>query len=240
MNILRANGTAIIGHQFNDACSFFLHRLQSRFAQHDHARFRGHLVKHLFGDVRFDRVSTAGGRSAATLERLVPVERLAIAGDQSREIFPSDAADTARIADVHGAQSAGGHPAQMPARFDQCDSFPHPCRLHGRDHSARRAAIDAHICFDNGHGVVDRIVARLVEVLGEDRVHGQVVVEVHESLLRRPVRPPSVLRRNSTSIGPQSPESLLGLAIGHGAALVTTIPGCGRHRAGHEEIDLLG
>ena len=127
----------------------FLDRRQPCLAQHGHAGFLDHLVEHSLGDVRLDRIGAAGRRSAFALERLVPVQGLAVAGDEPREVLAGDAADAARIADVHRAESAGSHPAEMPARFDQHDALPHPRRLHRRDDAARRAAVDADVGFDS-------------------------------------------------------------------------------------------
>ena len=98
------------------------------------------------GRVRLDRVRPAGrrpalcalnGRSHASFLPYVATSRV----KYSRAMPPT----RARVADIHGAQAAGRHAAQVLARLDDDDRFAHPRRLHRRDHAARRAAVDANI-----------------------------------------------------------------------------------------------
>ena len=51
-------------------------------------------------------------------------------------------ADGLLVADVGGAQPAGGQSAEMPARLDEHDALAHPRGLHGGDDAAGRAAVD--------------------------------------------------------------------------------------------------
>ena len=141
MKHLRPHRATIVGRQLRDASALLLHRCQPRFAQDDHAGFVRHLVEHTLRDMRLDRIRPAGRRTAFALERLVPVQGLAVAGDQPREVLAGDPADAARIADVHRAQSAGSHAAEMPSRFDQAPrAFPSapPARPRRRRLTCRR------------------------------------------------------------------------------------------------------
>ena len=66
---------------------------------------------------------------------------LVVAADAAVEIA-RDAADGLLVADVGGAQSAGGHAAQVLARLDQHDGLAHAGRLDRRRNAARGAAVD--------------------------------------------------------------------------------------------------
>ena len=117
---------------------------------HGDAGFADHDVKHVFGDVRLDGVRSAGRRAATCCdERFVPFELLAVAGDESRKIFASNAADGSRIADVDGAESARRHAAEMLARFDEHGSLPHARSLYRCGDAPRRAAEDADVRLDD-------------------------------------------------------------------------------------------
>ena len=151
MNILARNTRAVFGRELDDARAVFLHRGEAGLEVHGHAGLAGHVAKHLLGDVRLDGVRAAGRRAAAgRFECAGPNSSSLPYGATSRVKYSRAMPPTrARVADVHGAQSAGRHPAEMLARLGDDHSFPHPRRLHGRGHAAGGAAVDADVGFDH-------------------------------------------------------------------------------------------
>ena len=127
------HGTTIFGRQFHDASLFLLDGRQPCLAEDGHPGFPDHFLEKAFGNMRLNRIRPAGRRTTVALECLVPVQRLAVAGDQPRKVLAGDPADTPRLADVHRAEPAGGHPPEMPSRLQQNSSLPHPRCLHSRD-----------------------------------------------------------------------------------------------------------
>ena len=130
---LRPHRATLCGRQLRDARAFLLHRRQTCLAQDSDPGFLDQLFEHALRDMRLDRIRPTSRRTAFALEGLGPVQGLAVAGDEPREIFAGDSADAARLADVHRAQSTGSHPPEMPSRLNQYHALPHPRRLHRRD-----------------------------------------------------------------------------------------------------------
>src|SRR5437870_4043576 len=56
--------------------------------------------------------------------------------------FARDAADGLLVADIGGAQPAGGEAAEVLAWLDEDDRLAHACRLNGRADAAGGAAVD--------------------------------------------------------------------------------------------------
>ena len=107
-------------------------------------------ARHPLGLMRLDGIRAAGCGAAGALEGLIPLQLLAVGRDEPCEILAGDAADAARIADVHRTEPTTRHAAEVTPRFRQKDRFPHSCDLHGCAHTARRATKDADIGFVNG------------------------------------------------------------------------------------------
>src|SRR5690606_13482526 len=106
------------------------------------AGVEGHHVEEALRLVRFDRIGAARGRSSFALKRLVPCEGDTGRRSKSREILPGNAADTARVADVNGAEPARSHSAEMPPGLEENDGFTHARSLHRGDDPSARAAVD--------------------------------------------------------------------------------------------------
>ncbi len=108
------------------------------------------VVEDVLGDVRLEG---PGGVLAAIVARSLEVGALLVfparlvlivSADAAVEVA-GDAADGSLVADVGGAEAAGGHAAQVLARLDQHDGLAHAGGLDRRRDAARRAAVDDQI-----------------------------------------------------------------------------------------------
>ena len=131
--------------------------------------FAEEIVEDGLGDVRLEgpgRVLAAVVSSPLEIRVLLifPVFLvLVVAADAAVEIA-GDAADGSLVADVGGAQSAGGHAAQVLARLDQHDGLAHAGSLDCRRNAARGAAVDdqviATLCRIQRNAEEDELAAR--------------------------------------------------------------------------------
>src|SRR5262249_27780555 len=98
-----------------------------------HFRFIDHLEENRFSDVGFES----------------PGFILAIFFSKTAIELARDSADCCFVADIRLAESASSHSAKVIAEFQQDSLFAEPGRLHWGDPAARRAAVDANVCFDD-------------------------------------------------------------------------------------------
>jgi hypothetical protein len=121
--------------------SFIHDRRDSRLSQH--------LVIDLGGNVWFERPHRIVLRIVPRIAGVVRIACftsprgvvLVVAPDAAIEIV-RQAADRLFVADVGGAEAAGGEPAEMFRRFDKRNILAHPRGLNRRDDAGRRAAVN--------------------------------------------------------------------------------------------------
>ncbi len=146
---LGAKDGAVFADEVRDAWSGFVHFGEPGLSMHLHTRFARQVVEELLRLVRLDGISATGGRTAALRpERFVPGQFRARGGREPGEILARDAANTARVADVHRAQPTGRHAAQVARRLGEDHGLAHAGRLHRGDDAAGGAAIDADVGLD--------------------------------------------------------------------------------------------
>ena len=133
-----AEDIAVLHDDFGEAWPRFPHRRQPGPEMHLHAGLPRHVFEDLLRLARLDRIGVAGtvlaarhGGVGSILFQFLPVAR-----HEPREILAGEAAHGTRIADVHGAESAVRHAAEMPARLGQDHRLAHPRGLHGGRDSA--------------------------------------------------------------------------------------------------------
>ncbi len=139
---------------------------------HRHLRLAQHFLEQSFRGVRLDRIRAAGGRPALALKRPIPQEGLPVHRDEAGEILPRDPPYRSRVADIHRAQSPGGHPADMPARLCDDRALSHASCLHRGGDPTGRAAVHAHVSFDKFRGADAPCAARREQKGGKARGHG--------------------------------------------------------------------
>ena len=99
----RVDDSSVFRCDFYDTSIVLADGFQSSIAQYHDSCFACHGIEKLFGNMRFNRIGSAGCRTAFSLKCFSPMKLFSIVGNQSGEVLASDSADTTWVADINRA-----------------------------------------------------------------------------------------------------------------------------------------